>query len=279
MVMSEAVRRGLGPSEWIVVGMAGLWLGACSVPHADRRAPASDEATVEPPPEDTTADELVGPATTMLPRSANKDAVRRATRPGFVGVPACPAGTSRNHLISWESIRDQYVAALNPRPPSTCVGNLALLYQSVGLPPDPTAIGAACAPANVGQDQDTPVDRTVLSRLNSSSMNLRCSDPRANQSIGGALDVPCSDQRYDAASQRIEITGIAAARLTAFLGIGSTVEPTLYSFQTDQPCGGACSNTHLQTSDCRNDVGAHHMPPSRAQVVFGGAGHWRVLSP
>lgn len=276
---SHEPRRGLGLRRWIAVGVGGLWLGACSLPRADRQAPASDEATVEPQPLGTTADEHVAPAPAVLPRTAPKDAVRRAARPGFVGVPACPPGTSRNHLISWESIRDQYVAALDPRPPSTCAGNLGLLYASVGLPAQPAEIAAACAPANVSRNEDTAADRTVLSRLNSSTANLRCADPRANQSIGGALDVPCSDQRYDAAARRIEITGITAARLTAFLGVGSTVEPTLYFFETDQPCGGTCSNTHLQTSDCSNDVGAHHMRPSSAQVVFGGGGHWRALSP
>lgn len=200
-----------------------------------------------------------------------KSAILWAPRPNFTGAAAqmnCGSGRSRNHFLSWESIRNGYYAVLNPSTGATCSGNLGLLYDAVGLTRNYGNINSACAQSNLNQNRVTTIDQTVLSDLNSSINNLRCGYSSPNQSLGAALDMPCGNQAYR--NNRIEISGIAASRISAFLAIG-TIAPQPFSFyKINQTCTGtgACSSTRLQTSDCSNDVGAGTLPPSNAPVVY-----------
>lgn len=207
----------------------------------------------------------------------NKAAILQVARPNFTGNAAnmnCGQNRSRDHTLSWQSIRNGYYAALNPSNNTTCANNLGLLYDSVGLARNNNDIAAACANNNITNNNVTQADTTVLSNLNSSTANLRCGYSGPNQSVGGALDVPCGDQAY--ANNRIEITGNTATQIAAFLSIGTTVPQPFSVFKTNQACngGGGCSNTRLQTSDCSNDVGAQNLPASNAPVVYRSGNAW-----
>lgn len=227
--------------------------------------------------------ERATPGGSVVP--AAKLSILKVSRPAFSGAAAkmkCGTNMSRNHLLSWESIRDGYYAALNPGSTNSCDQNLALLYDSVGLTlstQDVKDIKAACSSSNLSNNSVTTADQTVLDTLNSSTANLRCGHASSNQSVGGALDVPCSNQTYNSSKNRIEISGTAASRLTSFLSIDTTNPQPPYFYKTNQSCGGSgtCSNTRIQTSDCINDVGASQMPSSNAPVYYDRKGTWTQL--
>lgn len=207
---------------------------------------------------------------TTPPTCPVKDAILTAKRPGFTGAAAamkCP-GQTRNHLVSWESIRDGYHAAVNPSTTTTCQNNLQLLYQSVGLAANSTKINNACAATNLSNNVVTQADKNILSELNSSITNLRCGFSSSNSSLGGALDIPCSDQTFNTTNNRIEITGSAATQISEFFAIGTVAPQPPYVYLVNHSCSsGTCSNTRIQTSDCSNDFGPS-LPGSSVPVFY-----------
>ncbi|MEX1365997.1 MAG: hypothetical protein AB1Z98_22915 [Nannocystaceae bacterium] len=221
---------------------------------------------------------------------ANKSSILNAPRPPFTGAAAslsCGANMSRDHMLSWESIRAGYYAALNPLG-STCAANVTLLYESVRLAPDTSAIANACTSANLSTNSVTPVDAAILSALNSSIDNLRCGHASANSSLGSALDVPCGDQRFNPGymgTGRIEITGDAGEQLSSFFSIQTSTPRPPHFFKVDQPgCtspitpSAVCDDQRLQTSDCANDTGAGTLPASTKPVFYqDAAGNWEEL--
>ncbi len=211
-----------------------------------------------------------------------KDAILTAKRPGFTGAAASMNcwGKSRDHMVSWESIRDGYHAAVNPSTTTTCQNNLQLLYQSVGLAANTTKISNACATTNLSNNVVTQADKDILSELNSSITNLRCGFTSPNASLGGALDIPCSDQTYNATNNRIEVTGNAAAQISEFFAIGTVAPQPPYIYQVSHSCSsGTCSNTRTQTSDCSNDFGPA-LPGSNVPVFYFDhyTGSWEQLA-
>ena len=218
----------------------------------------------------------------------DKSSVCTWSRPSFSGKAAqmCESVTgSTDHLISWNSIARGYYAAVNPAGKATCGTNLELLYSAVGLPIDQTSIKKACNPNNLAINSVTQADANVLRTLNNSIENLRCAYPSANQSIGSALDIPCSNQVYVSGSAGgiIRIEGISADRIAAFMNISSSDPQPPTVFKVDQACadqlnGKNCPKTRLQTSDCKNDTGANGLPGSTAAVEYWDDG-WKKLSP
>lgn len=239
-------------------------LGSSATPHALREGGSASGL------------ERVAPSASVLP-AAKKTAILGYSRPSFTGTAgstSCPKKNSQNqsldHLIPWASIRNGYYAAMNPSSSNSCSNNLGLLYDSVGLARDSTAISNACASSNVNNNSVTSTDSAILKALNSSMSNLRCGYSSANQSVSNALDIPCSDQSYNSSSSRIEISGTSAQRLSAYMAIGSTVPQPPFLYKTNQSCngGGTCNNKRAQTSDCSNDVGAQAMPSSTAPAYY-----------
>ncbi len=215
--------------------------------------------------------------------STNKSAIYGFGRPGFTGQAAnmtCNSNENRDHTISWELIRDGYVAALNPTSKDSkgCEYNLGLLYDSVLLTRDNKDIQTACADKNRTDSNITSIDKNILTTLNSSIQNLRCGYSSSNQSISSAIDVRCSDQSYDSTVPCIYITGNTATQIASYMGMdGLTLapkNPTMYT--TSNKCSvNGCTSGHVQSSDCIGDVGAAAMSSLNVPVFYKVSGGWK----